>query len=356
MISLPANSFLQPYSRYFIISLLSLAIVSPVFAFNRLDAVQALNSVRSDWTETDAEIWINNLRGESDPGLFVGDLVELSAASRLPGYFLVALIDPRGETTIIMTESEGVPVGQLVFPGDAEKFEQGEPVGEQSLFVFASDAPFSAIQLGLAGAISTLGKDQASLNELATALNNHSGKIAVSPRYTYYVDSPDNEISTRGIRKVMNAQMDVIKRQPRDEPVLVPVPDPVPEPVSVSDPVAASSALALDIKFKYNSFELEPEGMSQLDALGSALISLLEENQLPRISLEGHTDSSGPAEYNLELSGKRAKAARDYLGSNYGLSVSNIEARGMGESSPLFDNSSATSRAKNRRVELRVVQ
>jgi len=101
---------------------------------------------------------------------------------------------------------------------------------------------------------------------------------------------------------------------------------------------------------------LSEDGITQLDALGSALIELLETNNLPRISLEGHTDDTGPAEYNMGLSDNRAKSARAYLINSYGLPDSTIEAYGMGESSPTVKNVDRVSRAQNRRVELRVLR
>ena len=96
--------------------------------------------------------------------------------------------------------------------------------------------------------------------------------------------------------------------------------------------------------------------MAQLDALGSVLVSLLEADSLPKISLEGHTDDLGAAEYNMSLSDKRAKSARNYLIDSYGLPASKIEAYGMGEGSPMVKNADKVSRAQNRRVELRVLR
>ena len=136
------------------------------------------------------------------------------------------------------------------------------------------------------------------------------------------------------------------------------------EPAAV-EPVMASpnppqqnppqQELSLDIKFQYNSAELGPEGVAQLDSLGDILLSLLEAQNLPKISLEGHTDDTGSAEYNLDLSDRRAKSARRYLLDTFGLPASNIEAYGMGESSPMVANVDKETRALNRRVELRVL-
>ena len=132
---------------------------------------------------------------------------------------------------------------------------------------------------------------------------------------------------------------------------------PEPEVSSVSTPDVSSttdiSALSLDIKFRYNSAELEGAGIAQLEVLGSALVNYLEAGDLPVISLEGHTDDSGPEDYNMDLSNRRANATRAFLVDNFGLPASSIEAYGMGEERPIAPNTDAASRAINRRVELR---
>ena len=118
----------------------------------------------------------------------------------------------------------------------------------------------------------------------------------------------------------------------------------------------SSSALSLDIKFQINSAVLGEEGIAQLDVVGSELVSLLESDSLPVISLQGHTDDTGEADYNMSLSDKRAKAARAYLIDTYGLPAGNISADGKGESTPMVENTDRNSRAINRRVELRVMR
>lgn len=69
------------------------------------------------------------------------------------------------------------------------------------------------------------------------------------------------------------------------------------------------------------------------------------------IRIEGHTDSSGSDAFNLNLSQKRADAVRSLL-IDYGINSSRIEAIGMGESLPVADNNSEAGKAKNRRVDI----
>lgn len=70
-----------------------------------------------------------------------------------------------------------------------------------------------------------------------------------------------------------------------------------------------------------------------------------------RLNIEGHTDSTGSAEFNRTLSEKRANAVVDYLVSQ-GLSSDSLSAQGLGADSPLADNGTAEGRQKNRRVEI----
>ncbi|MFC3193501.1 OmpA family protein [Marinicella sediminis] len=69
------------------------------------------------------------------------------------------------------------------------------------------------------------------------------------------------------------------------------------------------------------------------------------------IRIEGHTDSSGSESFNLKLSQERADAVKALL-VEYGIAAARIEAIGMGESLPVADNNSEAGKAKNRRVDV----
>jgi outer membrane protein OmpA-like peptidoglycan-associated protein len=69
------------------------------------------------------------------------------------------------------------------------------------------------------------------------------------------------------------------------------------------------------------------------------------------ISIEGHTDNTGTANYNRILSQRRANAVADILVNN-GVPPARLYAVGRGEDEPVASNLSATGRAQNRRVEI----
>ncbi|MFO7719129.1 MAG: OmpA family protein [Gillisia sp.] len=84
------------------------------------------------------------------------------------------------------------------------------------------------------------------------------------------------------------------------------------------------------------------------------LAAIFKEYPDTNILVEGHTDSSGPAAYNLTLSKNRAQAVTNYLISN-GVPKNRFDTKWYGQTQPKYDNTTAEGRSKNRRVELAIV-
>ena len=72
------------------------------------------------------------------------------------------------------------------------------------------------------------------------------------------------------------------------------------------------------------------------------------------VELSGHTDSQGDDASNLILSQDRAQAALNYLRTQ-GVSISNMQAKGYGENSPIETNETPEGRKANRRTELKIL-
>jgi len=108
---------------------------------------------------------------------------------------------------------------------------------------------------------------------------------------------------------------------------------------------------ARTIYFRTNSAEFTPKTYPVLDAI----VVIMKKYPAARFRIEGHTDSVGSAEYNLKLSQRRAEAVRNYLISK-GISPDRLEAVGYGETRPIASNRTAAGRAKNRRVEIILIQ
>ena len=80
------------------------------------------------------------------------------------------------------------------------------------------------------------------------------------------------------------------------------------------------------------------------------LVNFMKNNPNTTVDIDGHTDDIGDEEYNLKLSRRRAQAVARFLTKN-GIERSRLSYMGHGEEKPLVENSTATNRAKNRRVE-----
>jgi outer membrane protein OmpA-like peptidoglycan-associated protein len=108
-----------------------------------------------------------------------------------------------------------------------------------------------------------------------------------------------------------------------------------------------SCDVTVQVNFKSNSTEITGADAIALNSLADQV------RRLPTLAgeLSGHTDSQGSDAFNLELSRRRALAARDYLASR-GINVSQLAVAGYGESRPTADNTTPEGRAQNRRVVL----
>ena len=108
------------------------------------------------------------------------------------------------------------------------------------------------------------------------------------------------------------------------------------------------------VTFKTNSDILTTSAKVQLD---EAIVTLKEEaTNIDTLRVEGHTDNTGNADYNQQLSQRRAEAVVNYLIQAGAFSQAQLLAIGMGQTKPIASNASAEGRAQNRRVDLLINQ
>jgi len=107
-------------------------------------------------------------------------------------------------------------------------------------------------------------------------------------------------------------------------------------------------AVAVDIKFALNSAALTDDAKKTLKQMAAAMKS--QELTPYHFLLEGHTDTTGRPDYNMELSKKRADAVRAYLSDSLGVDAQRLEAIGRGQTS-LLDPAHPESPV-NRRVQV----
>lgn len=122
--------------------------------------------------------------------------------------------------------------------------------------------------------------------------------------------------------------------------------------------VAASDQGVLDaalrgriIEFDTGKATLTDAGRTLLDEMSAALLKLKEQ----KVVLIGHTDNAGARASNLSLSQARAEAVKAYM-IQKGVKADAMAASGEGPDRPVGDNRSADGRARNRRIEFKVVQ
>lgn len=106
-----------------------------------------------------------------------------------------------------------------------------------------------------------------------------------------------------------------------------------------------------NIFFESGKSELKPESYPELDRLAN----LMKKRSSMTIEIGGHTDSTGNAAMNLQLSQNRADAVRNYL-LKKGIQEKRVKAVGYGDKKPIASNKSDEGRAQNRRVEFIILQ
>jgi len=111
-------------------------------------------------------------------------------------------------------------------------------------------------------------------------------------------------------------------------------------------PVAETS-----VKFGFNKDNLTPKAKEALDQLAETIAS----TKGYIIALEGSTDSVGSADYNYDLSQRRANSVIQYLASKYNVPAHKIYVIGLGKDKPLETNKTREGRADNRRVDVRLM-
>ncbi len=84
------------------------------------------------------------------------------------------------------------------------------------------------------------------------------------------------------------------------------------------------------------------------------VVAIMNENPTLHVRVEGHTDNAGDDDANMKLSQDRADAVKAYLVSK-GISEDRITTEGFGETQPIAENTTATGRTKNRRIEIKIM-
>jgi outer membrane protein OmpA-like peptidoglycan-associated protein len=101
------------------------------------------------------------------------------------------------------------------------------------------------------------------------------------------------------------------------------------------------------ILFDTDSDRIKTESAAVIKSIARGL----ETNPSLKLEIDGHTDSTGNADHNLELSGRRAEAVKAVLVSQFGVDAARLTTCGEGATQPIDSNDTPQGRAQNRRVE-----
>ena len=167
-----------------------------------------------------------------------------------------------------------------------------------------------------------------SLPVLAVAIGT-AGAVWAQPVESGVTDFTDAEVGAIGISDIVDALA-----VPRGVQF-----DTVPPPTA-----------RLPVLFAFDSADLGPGRNQLLDKIGAAFAG--EQLAGYRFSIDGHTDSVGPEDYNDQLSKRRALTVKEYLVAQ-GIAADRLQAVGHGEAKPHLSNHTSDGRRRNRRVDLR---
>ena len=144
-------------------------------------------------------------------------------------------------------------------------------------------------------------------------------------------------------------QINVCEGIEEPEPVAEVEPEPEPAPEPEPEPIArlVTQEVNEEAFFEFDSAELTSAGMAAMETL---FAEVAQYEDVTDITVTGHTDSTGPEDYNMQLSERRAQTVADVLQEEY--PDVRIDVQGRGESEPIATNETSEGRAQNRRVEV----
>ncbi|MFC1843606.1 OmpA family protein [Thermodesulfobacteriota bacterium] len=112
-------------------------------------------------------------------------------------------------------------------------------------------------------------------------------------------------------------------------------------------PLVGNVTVTLHVEFDFDKTDVKDQYNADLEKVANLLTAYPKTD----VELEGHTDSIGTDEYNMDLSNRRAASVKKELVEKYNIDASRISTRGYGESKPVASNDTPAGRMNNRRVE-----
>jgi len=122
-------------------------------------------------------------------------------------------------------------------------------------------------------------------------------------------------------------------------------------PIEVAAIEPEAKIVLNNIFFEFDKSVLLPESFPELDRI----VTLMSQKPTLQVEIAGHADATGPAEYNMGLSHRRASSVADYL-IGKGVAHERINVTFFGETKPIDTNATREGRKRNRRVEFKIIK
>ena len=314
-----------------ILLILLLSFIQPAFA-NREDIVPILNSLINANSD---KISISVNEGSIDH-LSIGDKMTINVDSKIDAYVYIIHMDDNGVTTLITPKfidgtnlikagiKRSYPTGK-----DDMEFEASAPIGIDSIYVVATAQPLIVSENPAdtaPGAAIEFGIDEEKIYNFKQAVLRASATVG----------SP-------------SAQMISYRVTGRNGPTQYVRNDIVAYFTASTTRSLKKPKMPADIKFEFDSDKLTKNAMTNLDEWGKSLTHPQMKNM--KFIIAGYTDDVGKADYNMALSGKRAKAVLEYLVDKYSIDKNRLKTEAHGENNPVMKGTTEEARKLNRRVE-----
>jgi outer membrane protein OmpA-like peptidoglycan-associated protein len=158
------------------------------------------------------------------------------------------------------------------------------------------------------------------------------------------------------IKVAKEKSLEALKMTPCEKPAPPPPPPPpppkpAPPPPPPPLPPLKPAPVFENVYFNENKTNIDPVAAKALDRDGV----MLKENPDIKVEIGGHTDSLGLEKVNQKISEKRAESAKKYLMDKFNIPGDRMIVKSYGGTKPIADNSTKEGRAKNRRVEFKII-
>ncbi len=270
---------------------------------------------------------------------------------KLPeGYTYTAPNSYHGEGEIKDYDKEYFLIGGKLYPYEGKTFKGVIRLDEK-----AKDKKFSGLEIQKSFEETILSLGGVKVNNSEPILSEEEAKINQNDISNLYLHSVQtgSEVQTYVIRKsnkLIWVQFDFLSSDSRFTVLETKSFENKMSIISAKEiekQIADNGKAILYINFDVDKASLKPDGLSTVDEIAKYLLS----NPTVKISIEGHTDNTGDAKHNKDLSLQRANTVMNTLTSKQ-IKKENLSVIGYGSEKPLVDNNSEENKAKNRRVEL----